>query len=146
MSFDPIATPDDAPGAAQPTRARVASTSRAIWATRSSTDSKRTSPRSRSAKRTRTDRSRRLDSLGSELHADRQIRGEHDRKPFRQRQGGELHENAQIRTVERRSFKTIIDARDRIDDFIANTERLYSALGCRSLLEFENAFAQNKPK
>lgn len=44
-----------------------------------------------------------------------------------------------------RSFKTIDDARIRIDDFIANiynTERLHSALGYRSPLEFEAAFAQ----
>jgi putative transposase len=37
----------------------------------------------------------------------------------------------------------------RIDDFIANiynTERLHSALGYRSPLEFETAFVQNKPK
>jgi putative transposase len=43
-----------------------------------------------------------------------------------------------------RSFKTIDDARTRIDDFIANiynTERLYSALGYLSPLEFETAFA-----
>lgn len=46
-----------------------------------------------------------------------------------------------------RSFKGITDARSRIDDFIANTyntERLHSALGYRSPLEFEAAFAQNK--
>ena len=46
-----------------------------------------------------------------------------------------------------RSFKTIADARTRIDDFIANTynaERLHSALGYRSPLEFEAAFAQAK--
>jgi putative transposase len=45
------------------------------------------------------------------------------------------------------SFKTIGDARIRIDDFIANiynTERLHSALGYRSPLEFEAAFAQTK--
>lgn len=44
-----------------------------------------------------------------------------------------------------RSFKTIDDARIHIDDFIANiynTERLHSALGYRSPLEFEAAFAQ----
>ena len=48
-----------------------------------------------------------------------------------------------------RSFKTITDARTRIDDFIANvynTERLHSALGYLSPLEFETAFAQNKTK
>jgi putative transposase len=44
-----------------------------------------------------------------------------------------------------RSFKTIGEARIRIDDFIANiynTERLHSALGYRSPLEFEVAFTQ----
>ena len=44
-----------------------------------------------------------------------------------------------------RSFKTIDDARIRIDDFIANiynAERLHSALGYLSPLEFETAFAQ----
>jgi putative transposase len=46
-----------------------------------------------------------------------------------------------------RSFKAIDDARMRIDDFIANiyaTERLHSALGHRSPLEFEAAYAQTK--
>ena len=44
-----------------------------------------------------------------------------------------------------RSFKTIDDARNRIDDFIANiynTDRLHSALGYLSPLEFETAFAK----
>lgn len=46
-----------------------------------------------------------------------------------------------------RTFKGIADARSRIDDFIANiynTECLHSALGYRSPLEFETAFAQSK--
>jgi putative transposase len=46
-----------------------------------------------------------------------------------------------------RSFRTIGDARLRIDDFIANiynAERLHSALGYQSPLEFETAFAQSK--
>jgi putative transposase len=46
-----------------------------------------------------------------------------------------------------RSFATIDDARIRIDDFIANiynTVRLHSALGYRSPLEFEAAFAQTE--
>ena len=45
--------------------------------------------------------------------------------------------------------KTITNSRTRIDGFIANihnAERLHSALGCRSPLEFINTFAQNKPK
>ncbi len=44
-----------------------------------------------------------------------------------------------------RTFKGIDDARARINDFMANTyntERLHSALGYRSPLEFETAFAQ----
>jgi putative transposase len=48
-----------------------------------------------------------------------------------------------------RSFKTITDTRARIDDFIANvynSERLHSAPGYRSPLEFETAFAQNKAR
>jgi putative transposase len=43
-----------------------------------------------------------------------------------------------------RSFKTIDDARLRIEDLIDNiynTERLHSALGYRSPLEFEVAYA-----
>lgn len=46
-----------------------------------------------------------------------------------------------------RTFRGIADARRRIDDFIANIynrERLHSALGYRSPLEFEAAFAQSK--
>ena len=49
--------------------------------------------------------------------------------------------------INARSFKTIKDARARIDDFIANiynTERLHSALGYQSPLEFETAYAQTK--
>ena len=44
-----------------------------------------------------------------------------------------------------RSFKCIQDARTRIEDFIDNIynkERLHSALGYLSPLEFEAAFAQ----
>jgi putative transposase len=50
--------------------------------------------------------------------------------------------------INARSFRTIEDASARIDDFIANiynTERLHSALGYQSPLEFETAFAQTKP-
>ena len=45
------------------------------------------------------------------------------------------------------NFRGISDARTRIDDFIANiynTERLHSASGYQSPLEFETAFAQSK--
>ena len=67
---------------------------------------------------------------------------------------GDLFDNAEsfmrtLKTEEQkmRSFKTIADARTRIDDFIANiynAERLHSALSYRSPLEFETAFAKNK--
>lgn len=53
----------------------------------------------------------------------------------------------QAHDINTRSFKTIEDAKLRIDDFIANiynTERLHSALGYPSPLEFETAFAQSK--
>jgi putative transposase len=46
-----------------------------------------------------------------------------------------------------RIFKGITDARSRIDDCITdiyNTERLHSALGYRSPLEFDAAFALSK--
>ncbi len=46
-----------------------------------------------------------------------------------------------------KAFTDIGDARRRIDRFIAevyNKERLHSALGYQSPLEFETAFAQNK--
>jgi putative transposase len=49
--------------------------------------------------------------------------------------------------INARCFTTIEDASARITDFIANiynTERLHSALGYRSPLEFETAFVQNK--
>jgi putative transposase len=48
-----------------------------------------------------------------------------------------------------KTFADLDDARRRIDGFIAdiyNTERLHSALGYRSPLEFETAFAQNKTR
>ncbi len=46
-----------------------------------------------------------------------------------------------------RAFADIIDARRRINNFIAevyNKNRLHSALGYQSPLKFETAFAQNK--
>jgi putative transposase len=48
-----------------------------------------------------------------------------------------------------RAFADISDARRRINGFIAevyNKNRLHSALGYQSPLEFETAFAQNKAR
>lgn len=48
-----------------------------------------------------------------------------------------------------KAFTDISDARRRIDSFIAevyNNDRLHSALGYQSPLEFETAFAQNNPR
>jgi putative transposase len=49
--------------------------------------------------------------------------------------------------IDGRDFVDISDARRRINGFIAdiyNKDRLHSALGYQSPLEFETAFAQNK--
>ena len=51
--------------------------------------------------------------------------------------------------VKGKAFSDIRDARRRIDSFIAdvyNKERLHSALGYQSPLEFEAVFAQNKAR
>jgi transposase InsO family protein len=48
-----------------------------------------------------------------------------------------------------KAFADLGDAKRRIDSFIAdvyNKDRLHSALGYRSPLEFETAFAQNKAR
>lgn len=48
-----------------------------------------------------------------------------------------------------KAFVDVDDARRRINSFVAevyNKERLHSALGYQSPLEFEAAFAQNKPR
>jgi len=51
--------------------------------------------------------------------------------------------------VNGKAFVDIRDARRRINGFIAevyNKDRLHSALGYQSPLEFETAFAQNKAR
>ena len=48
-----------------------------------------------------------------------------------------------------KAFADLSDARRRINSFIAevyNKDRLHSALGYQSPLEFETAFAQNKAR
>ena len=67
--------------------------------------------------------------------------------PFDNAKAESFMKTLKTEEVNARSFKTIDDARTRIDDFIANiynTERLHSSLGYRSPLEFEAAFAQSK--
>ena len=59
--------------------------------------------------------------------------------------GGASKKTLKTEELNARTFKGIEDARARIDDFIDNiynTERLHSALGYRSPLEFEAAFVQ----
>lgn len=67
--------------------------------------------------------------------------------PFDNAKAESFMKTLKTEEINARSFKTIDDARIRINDFIANiynTERLHSALGYRSPLEFEAAFAQTK--
>ena len=69
--------------------------------------------------------------------------------PFDNAKAESFMKTLKTEEINARSFKTLADARARIDDFIANiynTERLHSALGYQSPLEFETAFVQNKPK
>jgi putative transposase len=59
-----------------------------------------------------------------------------------------LHIPTTSRTAPK-AFSDLSDAQRRIDSFIAdvyNKERLHSALGYKSPLEFETAFAQNKAR
>jgi transposase InsO family protein len=58
-----------------------------------------------------------------------------------------LRSGTVMEKINGKAFTDIGDARRRIDRFIAevyNKERLHSALGYQSPLEFETAFAQNK--
>ena len=67
--------------------------------------------------------------------------------PFDNAKAESFMKTLKAEEINTRSFATIADARIRIDDFIANiynTERLHSALGYRSPLEFEAQFAQTK--
>jgi transposase InsO family protein len=69
--------------------------------------------------------------------------------PFDNAKAESFMKTLEYEELNARSFTSITDARTRIDDFIANiynSERLHSALGYRSPLEFETAFTQNKPK
>lgn len=66
--------------------------------------------------------------------------------PFENAKAESFMKTLKTEEINARTFKGIEDARTRINDFIDkfyNTERLHSALGYRSPLEFETAFAQN---
>lgn len=66
--------------------------------------------------------------------------------PFENAKAESFMKTLKTEELNARSFIGIEDARIRIDDFIDNiynTERLHSALGYRSPMEFEAAFAQN---
>jgi transposase InsO family protein len=67
--------------------------------------------------------------------------------PFDNAKAESFMKTLKAEQINGKAFADINDARRRINSFIAevyNTERLHSALGYQSPLEFENAFAQNK--
>jgi putative transposase len=67
--------------------------------------------------------------------------------PFDNAKAESFMKTLKAEQINGKAFADIHDARRRINNFIAdvyNTERLHSALGYQSPLEFENAFAQNK--
>jgi putative transposase len=69
--------------------------------------------------------------------------------PFDNAKAESFMKTLKTEEINGRAFVDISDARRRIDDFIAevyNKDRLHSALGYQSPLEFETAFAQNKTR
>lgn len=83
------------------------------------------------------------------LLADRDITVSMSRpgNPFDNAKAESFMKTLKTEEVNGKAFKDLADARRRIDSFIAdvyNKERLHSALGYQSPLEFEAAFAQNK--
>jgi transposase InsO family protein len=67
--------------------------------------------------------------------------------PFANAKAESFMKTLKTEEINGKAFVDISDARRRIDDFIAevlNKDRLHSALGYKSPLEFETAFAQNK--
>ena len=69
--------------------------------------------------------------------------------PFDNAKAESFMKTLKTEEIDGKAFANISDARRRIDGFIAdvyNKDRLHSALGYQSPLEFEAAFAQNKPR
>jgi putative transposase len=69
--------------------------------------------------------------------------------PFDNAKAESFMKTLKTEEINGKAFTDISDARRRIDSFIAevyNKDRLHSALGYQSPLEFETAFAQNKPR
>jgi putative transposase len=69
--------------------------------------------------------------------------------PFDNAKAESFMKTLKAEEINGKAFVDLHDARRRINSFIAdvyNTERLHSALGYQSPLEFETAFAQNKPR
>jgi putative transposase len=69
--------------------------------------------------------------------------------PFDNAKAESFMKTLKTEEINGKAFTDLSDARRRIDSFIAevyNKDRLHSALGYQSPLEFETAFAQNKPR
>jgi len=69
--------------------------------------------------------------------------------PFDNAKAESFMKTLKAEEINGKTFADLDDARRRINSFIAdiyNKERLHSALGYRSPLEFETAFAQNKQR
>jgi putative transposase len=85
------------------------------------------------------------------LLADRDITVSMSRpgNPFDNAKAESFMKTLKAEEINGKTFADLADARRRIDRFIAdvyNKERLHSALGYQSPLEFETAFAQNKAR
>jgi putative transposase len=69
--------------------------------------------------------------------------------PFDNAKAESFMKTLKTEEINGKAFADLSDARRRINDFIAevyNKDRLHSALGYQSPLEFETAFAQNKTR
>ena len=69
--------------------------------------------------------------------------------PFDNAKAESFMKTLKTEEINGKAFADLSDARRRINSFIAevyNKDRLHSALGYQSPLEFETAFAQNKPR